>query len=317
VRWGEAVNHVRYVDQSLDFGSLCHEHIIAFPLEDRTNLEFVWCQINGSARSPGLAVARAVFPNDIRVFIDEVEITPSVIIELQKKIRARDVADVQREYKRGLDAWIRLATAYGNIYPGDAAKDAAQAAELSKTPDPSSLLNRLGDVQVGSGGSLHIFNFLYEHINIDPVSMWDVVATHNATAATPIDVKQSKNPKLTLSSGPCRLFGGDFDPVKFGAQGNVRLRMILSYHDPLDDRVTELERKLDRLQKQILARLDVIANACQDGGTFQLAIASIKGTVAVLQQDVATMKADIASNTAQAGALQAQAKALQDAVKQL
>jgi hypothetical protein len=312
-----AVNHVRYLEHHLNFAPLNHEGVIAFPLEDRTNLEFVWCQLNGSANPPGAGLARGVFPNDIRVYIDNIEITPSVIVELQKKIASRNVADVQTQYKAALDARLRLETAFGAAYPGDTARDTALAAQLSANPTPSSLLNRLGDEQVGSGGSLHIFNFLYEQIIIDPISMWDVVATHNASGGTPIDVKKLDAPRLTLSSGPCRLFDPGFDPFKFVGQGSVRLRLMLSYHDPLEDRVKDLEQKLDRLQRQILTRLDVIANACQDGGTFQLAIASLKGAVAGLHQDVGKMKADIASATAQISALQVQAKALQDAVDQL
>ena len=59
--------------------------------------------------------------------------------------------------------------------------------------------------------------------------------------------------------------------------------------------VKELERKLDRLQKKILARLDTIAAACEGGGPFQLSIAALRGLSLRLRQDVSTMKADVAS----------------------
>ena len=310
------MNHIRLLDHSIEFAPFVHEQIIPFPLEDRVQLEFLWFQLSGAPASRE-GMPRGIFPNSVRAYIEGVEVTQSVVTELRKKIAAKPAATVQAQYRAGMEGWLRLARAFGAAYPGDIAADEARAAELGANADPASLLVSLGDNHIGSGGCLHIFNYLYQYIDIEPVSMWDLLTTHNASGAAPIDVKAAPAPKLVVSSGPCRLFDAAFDPAAFKGQGAVKLRLILSYHDPLEDLVKELERKLDRLQKQILARLDVIADACRDGGPFQLAIASLKGAVAALQQDVSAMRGDVASNAAQAAALQVQAKALQDAVNQL
>lgn len=310
------MNHVRHIERQICFAPFVHEQTIAFPLDDRIHLEFVFFQLYGlPADRDGMP--RGLFPNHIHAYIDGVDVTSSVIVELKKKIAERKPSDVLAQYKIGLDAWLLLARSYGAAYPGDIARDAALATQLVTNPIPESLLDSLGNAQIGSGGCLHIFNFLYQSIDINPVSMWDVLSTHNGSGLPKVDVKGSASPKLVLSSGPCRYFDAAFDPKKFLGQGAVNLRLSLSYHDPLEDKIKEMERKLDRLQKQILARLDTIADACRDGGPFQLAIATLKGSVASLQQDVSSMRADISSNTAQATALQAQAKSLQDAVNQL
>lgn len=310
------MNHIRLIERAVAFAPFAHEQTVVFPLNDRVHLEFLWFQLHGSPASRE-GMPRGIFPHSARAYIDGIEVTRSIVIELKKKLSAKPVAQIQAQYRAGMDAWLRLARAYGAGYPGNAANDEARAAVLATDPDPASLLTMLGDNQVGSGGCLHIFNYLYHCIDIDPVSMWDLVNTHNSSGATPIDVKASVSPKLTLSSGPCRLFDAGFDPVQYKGQGALMLRLVLSYHDPLEDQLAELKRQLDRLQRQILARLDTISDACRDGGPFQLAIANLKGAVAGLQQDVSSMRADVASNTAQAAALQAQAKALQDAVNQL
>ena len=196
---------MRYLERLLEFVPLRYEHLIPFPLEDRINLEFLWCQVNGAANPPDAGHLIGVFPHDARAYIDGVEVTPSVIVELQKKISARKVADVQAESKSGLDAWFRLGDAIGAAYPGDLAKDKALAATLIANHNPATLLDRLGDGRIGAGGALHIFNYLYEHIHIDPISMWDVVKTHDDFGGKQIDVKKSPTPRLVLSMGPCRL----------------------------------------------------------------------------------------------------------------
>jgi len=311
------VNHIRLIERTISFAPFVHDDIIPFPLDDRIQLEHLWVQIHGAPAHRETA-ANGLFPTDVRAYIDGIEVTKAIVTELKKAIAAADAKKVRTQYKAGLDAWIKMGNAFGaDLYPGNLVTDTALAGQLAATADPATLLTALGDNFSGSDGCLHIFNYLYNWIDLRSISLWDVVETHNASGATPLDVKKAKAPKLYLSNGPCRIFDNTFHPFSPKGQGAVKLRLTLSYHDPQEDKVKELEGKLERLQKQVLDRLDVISDACRDGGPFQLAIATLKGSVAALQQDISVMRGDIASNAAQAAALQAQAKSLQDAVAQL
>jgi hypothetical protein len=215
------VAHVRVQNAELAFGPFVYEHHIVLPDRDREQLQEVGLRLYGlptqavravlqRAEVPGAASRSG--PHDVRLYVEQAEITQAFIAELKAQLDRQDQARLFEQYRFAMDKWIDMARALGDDYGHDVQTDIdARDAFLGVRPF-SALIDQLGNVQAGNAGFMHAFNFLHCLIDLPPVSMRAVALQANRqTGAELIDLHRVH--RLTISAGPSRFHTDPWQPT--------------------------------------------------------------------------------------------------------
>src|SRR5262249_50756611 len=146
------------------FAPFNFEGVVLLPQDSRALLLDVKCVLHGQPAF--LQGPLGVGVDDVRVYIDTIEITDAVTSCLRKAIDKADQAKLKAQYRTALDQWLAVEAKLGASHPGDTSHDAEIADKLVNTVPLSTTLDRLGNRKTGASGNLHIFNFLYSQIDI-------------------------------------------------------------------------------------------------------------------------------------------------------
>lgn len=300
-------DHYRLWATEVDFGLYVYEHHYILPDEQRELLQDVSLAVSakGSSQPNGLTTG----PDDVRLYIDGTDVTPSYITVLTEELNKPEFADTAAaQYEAATGAWIELAEALGAAYSGDPEADKARRGELIAVRPIGNLMDRLGNIaQSGWGGYLHLFNYLYGEVDAPWVSLREVGQRAG------VDLSVAK--RLTISAGPCRLFTDDWTPP--AAKGAVRMQAELRYSNPLLPRVEILEQRLDELEKDIVEILEEILDQVGEQGTIQTNIRHTQTSVDKAQADLDRARSEIASHDTQITTLESTARDIRDAVNRL
>ena len=258
------MDHVRQQVSDIVYGPFHYENHLYLSETQRENLEEVKVSLFGSPSQIQYS-RNFTAPSDVRLYIDQQDVTPSFIYVLKQLIDNADQATIKSQYKGGLDALIALEVVMGEAGFGRPAGEVSDAAIALLAVEPlSALVDQLGNSQVLAYGMPHIFNYLWSHIDLPYVSLFDTVNHHNSQpGSTAIDLLQAR--RLTVSNGPCRLFssGAWQIPRTFGT---VRLQVDAIYHNTLVDRVDELEKRFDEFEEWVNEDLATILEALDRDG---------------------------------------------------
>lgn len=241
---------IRTITERITFVPFNYEYAFPVPQTDRNLVKDLLISIYGSpsAHHPGNFVG--ISCNDVRFYVDGIDLTAAFIESLKILLSGLDQAVLKTQYSVALERWLdleeKLGAAYGTT---ELAKEREIARQFIETTPLSNNLNKLGDVKGGGwGGNLHIFNFLYRDITLPPVSLVEVVARHNATQ--PMQVEADKIQRLYFSSGPCRLFSMAWTPSNIPV-GSLNCLLEIRVHNLLEDRVEKLEKDFQTMQEEI------------------------------------------------------------------
>jgi hypothetical protein len=300
------VDQVRTTESLLIFDAVHPLHVVALPHVDGAELVDVAISFHGE-RSPYFTFAGVPFflpagvhmyfaPSD-RLIGQAIDLTPVLVGAIREQLRALDPALFRAAYREALDTAVAVEGAPGldlSINPQLLAADVARIPSLVATP-AGDLIDQLGSRSVGLGGSLHVFNWLFNYIALQPISL---AALLRAVANPPFDVTLGllRRPRLVVTHGSIVNIGRP-DPAPSGA---VRLTLEAVFHNPLEDELDELERKI-RLE------LVDIQRRFRPGSPLMQAVANIDDSGAHIVNDVATLTALIASARAEVTALRADA----------
>lgn len=253
------MDHIRTINERISFLPYNYEYTFFTPFVDRILVRDVVISTYGSPSLAHPGGRIGVSCNDIHLYIDGIDFTKLFIDALKANIDKRNAADVKKEYAFALEKWLELEEKMGAAYgTQDIQKEKQIVQQLLNTTPLSNVLNQLGDTKVGWGGNLHIINFLYNEIELEPVSLVKLVDKHNTLNATQIDKQQIK--RITFSSGPCRLFSNDWNPLDVPT-GGLDCLFEIRYHNLLEDRVEKLEHQMETLQTEISNSLVAIEEA--------------------------------------------------------
>lgn len=249
------MNHVRPLEEILTFAPFNYEYVVALPTENRDQIIDVLFRIHGKPTLTSNQSLLGTGCEDVRVYLDTVEVTPSILKVLRSLLDARDQVQLKAEYKTALDHWLHLEKKLGAAYPiQDFAGESARAQALVNTTPLSSLLTKLGDHAAGWSGQLHLFHYLYCQISIPPISLLEVIKEHVNSGGAVIDPENVNS--MTFSCGPCRLYDANWSPTPLPV-GTISASIEPVYHDPLEDEVEELKKTYaiidEKLEKILVA----------------------------------------------------------------
>ncbi|MCA8953905.1 MAG: hypothetical protein KDE27_30625 [Planctomycetes bacterium] len=313
------MNHVRYLTNTMMFAPLNYEHTLWLPQAHREQLVDVAVSLRGHASQTDHGGLVGFGVHDVRVYLDGVELTTFVIQELRRLMDAMDQQLLRSSLSAALQDWLHLVRELGRAYGASVEEEQREVDRMLATEPLSANLNQLGDYRVGWTGNLHPFNFLYTHIPLPSVSFFQVIREYNRNQrdeSLRLDLKTIR--AMTLSHGPCRLFDrASWSPTDPAPRGSVTCIVETHYHNTLEDRLKELEERLERLQETILGELKKMSRALSPAGPIRKQLAELeRATDAVKLQMDASLQ-ELASHVRQIQSLQANTDQLRRAIEHL
>jgi hypothetical protein len=311
------MNHVRPLGDILSFAPSNYEHILFLPAADRDQLVDVKLSLHGHPTLLSHGGLLGTGCEDVHVYLNDVDFTELIVDDLRRKLDAWDQEALARAYERGLNAWLKLEAALGAAYgTQDLAAERAAAAALLAVRPLSKNLDHLGYHTAGWSGNLHIFNFLYNLIPLSPISLNELIERHNAQAGA-AQIDRGQIDFATFSCGPCRFYAANWSPSNPVPRGSLSVLIESHHHDPLEDRVVELERKVAALQQLVQDEFDWLRDVLGTNGDIQRRLSQLKKLTDDVSREVRDARSELGSQAQQVGVLQASVRELKDLVDNL
>ncbi|ELE7134151.1 hypothetical protein RB977_003633 [Vibrio harveyi] len=304
------MDHVRLIRTELSYAAYTYEHHLVIPSYDLDQLQDVRLQFWGEPSQ--IHTTYGIYPNDIRLYIGGIDVTPLVIEEVVNKLIHHSSS--RQEYVDGMAKKLNLAQQMGDAYGNtDINEESAIVDQLSNVEDISTLISQFGEYpNYGWGGAFHPFNYLFKTILIQPISLAAIIAKHNSQnpekELSPLDTGSIQFTTGTLGTLP--------NPVN-GSAGRVVVLAELRYHNTLRDRLVELEKEIASLREQILLELESISDAVGSNGDLAAAVADLEGEVQAVRDDLGDSATELASQSQQLSAIKSSVAELKAAVLRL
>jgi hypothetical protein len=216
-----------------------------------------------------------------RFYLNQYDVTASVIAALQALITPIPAAQIAAQYLAGASDYLQFVRSL-RIRDAETANDDATAHAIANTQDWRTLFAKMGDRQVGWSGNLHPIAFLYRYIAIPPLSLKDVWTTHRVTnAALPATLSQLPLRTVTFGQGPS-FRDGVFDASAALLGGRVVYHIEAQYENPLKKplelvlkRLKDLNQDVDNIRVQYLEPVFTkIEQVGQDVGRMETSVST-------------------------------------------
>lgn len=287
------IDQVRTVNQTVQFDLVHPRSRVIVPNADGGKIEDLTLSLCGG-NNPYLSVEARPFysPDSVHIAIigqDRAnsyyhDITQPLVIELQRLLDSQDREATMKSYAKGMSAWLQFADAYlakeGFQYSRAIfERDQKLANKLVETTKPSMLLTQLGDRSCGLGGSLHIFNYLYDYIALPGVSLKKFM-----------DVEKIDFSGFSTIGVECE------QPVPEGGikelTGAVNITLQTTIHNPLRDQLADLQTTITKSLTDIDQKLQI-------SGDIMQSLANAHDQLLVLRQTIDTFEDHLASSLAE------------------
>jgi hypothetical protein len=249
----------------INFNPLLHERrFIVSPVDQSDIFDIIFMLYGGPARDPLFDSATLSSIEGLRLYINNTNYTAELISELKYLLGKLSIAEIRAQYKKGVDKWLELYTPF-SAGRADPAQErikfqAIQAKQISDW------LVKLGDRSVGYLGSLHILNYLYCYIDLEPVSLNNLIKRKYPSADAEIQsVKDLVPITITLSHGPAP----SLEPFKEDPKprGQLTYLIDLIYDNPLYELMKLISTQTQNIQldleKQRINYYEPIVNSVQ------------------------------------------------------
>jgi hypothetical protein len=275
------------IQGSINFNILQPKKAIGFSQIDIQDLNDISLQLNIQPSSdPLLADHVLMSAEDIHIYLNGIDFTPEYRAALVTALSKRDRATVKSQYRKGIENWLTVFSKF-NFNGIDIAQQRTVGDTLiAKTY--AELLTKLGSRDQGYSGSLHIFNFLYSYIDLDPISFNTLIEKKYPGDATKKTVNDFIPIKLEISHGK---LGPDGMSTSPNIRGQLNYLIDLIYENPLYDLMVTISDQIKEIKKNMETQrtmyYDKIVNSVQ---TLDLdskqKFTDLNALVTKLQQDV-------------------------------
>ena len=120
--------------------------------------------------------------------------------------------------------------------------------DISSNSNFKDVFNKIGDRNFGRGGNLHPLNFIYKNIDLETLSIKDIMSDCNIDFDQVI--KKVNNLSLYFSQGQSPTFY-EFDPKTLFPAGTLEVSLYIQSLNPLEKPLKDIFKRLTRLHKQI------------------------------------------------------------------
>lgn len=201
--------------------------------------------------APLLDSQRFVGPIDVRLYINEHDVSTYLREALKEQIRGLPPALVRTQYLAGVQRYLAFVQNFPDPPPVN--DDFATATAYAAMEDWGNAFNSLGDRTLGWSGNLHALNFIFRYIPILPISLAGVWDKYVASAGgnPPEALSEFDRLVVTLSQGTAPSQGAIDTAVTPG--GRLHYRLSYFYPNPLEPRLGAIAMELRQLSQNVLA----------------------------------------------------------------
>lgn len=188
-------------------------------------------------------------PEDLRLYINEHDVTAQLLDAFKDQIRLLPAPIVRASYLRGVEQYLGYVQSFPA--PPPVSGDLAFAQSYSAMADWGDAFLRLGDRGVGWSGNLHIINYLYRFIPILPISLTIVWQKYRDAVDPSLPETLNGFDKLViiLSQGPSPSVSTASPSQTMGGRLTYQLRYV--YPNPLDTRLRVIATELRNLSRTV------------------------------------------------------------------
>lgn len=207
--------------------------------------------------------------SDVHVYLTDYNLTRHIVRAIKEALAdPMQIEKLKRQYHAALDRWIEVEKQMGDAFSIPVDRDQHIALKLKNESQLSKLMRQLGDSMLGWGGNLHLFNYIYTDVSIQPVSLSAVLEEYfSENPKVPRRQLQDINPCfLTFASGTMNAHSdGSVNAV---SQGAVSYRLEILYTNPAD------------------SALNAIWGAVNSDSVLATSVNEILGQINVIQQNL-------------------------------
>ncbi len=256
------IDQVRSVSARIQFDQVHPRFRLFVPNADRGRMIDVLMSLNGCMNSY-LQVSGVFFhfPNDVRLSLVgqlrsqaySQDITSYVLQELRQQLNSGNEAVIRESYRAGMYRWTsylqeRVAPFLDDSAVAQLKSDRTRIDSLAATQPASRLLTTLGDKTCGFRGGLHIFNYLYEYIPLQAISLTPFLAQQSLTVSD-----------LSSIALECEEEASNIADCS----GAVAVCIESLIHNPLRDQLADLQKTISTSLDNIEVQLDLNGDIMQ------------------------------------------------------
>jgi hypothetical protein len=177
--------------------------------------------------------------DDLHIYINGVDVSAQILSGLRKLLDESDQVEIKKSYrsaiKERIDRDRELLNQFKNvIFFGALSRDLKREEQLGEQISNRSKLSdsllKLGDRTLGHQGSVDIFNYLYDSIQLPPLSLRELIQSAPVgPAAWKDDWKNALPATMTMSCGPSSRFGAPVLSHKGAPAGGIVYAMNFKY----------------------------------------------------------------------------------------
>lgn len=187
--------------------------------------------------------------NDIRFYLNEHDVTESLLNQISSSLAALPGADLNSEYLRGVENYLMVAEKAAPAFGFDVSAHRKTAQAMTNT-GLHTFFNMFCDRTVGWSGILHPALYIYHAIPLPAVSLKDVWDKHRTKAGLPTqELKDIPLRSISFAQGwsPTNPVVGDLG----GTRGKLSYFLSFIVENPLRRPIEEIARRLKDLDRQL------------------------------------------------------------------
>ncbi|MDO8770864.1 MAG: hypothetical protein Q7K57_19580 [Burkholderiaceae bacterium] len=241
----------RDTSSTLMFSALRRRHVIAVHDATALRLEDIELRCFGQPNlDPTIRDHLFTGPDDVRWFLNDVDITSALLQEMREKVLSLPAAELRRSYLEGVEYYLGLLSVLGVGIGVDVDATRKHARELVDQ-DLSKLFTKFCDRSVGWSGLLHPTFYVYQTIPIEPLSLTAVWHRHlkDSGSSAPRELRDVPVKHLQV----CQRWtpsGGQEAPTNI-ALGWVSCSLSAAYENPLRKPLEEFAQRLKQIDIQL------------------------------------------------------------------
>jgi hypothetical protein len=236
------------ISKQFDFSPLAREFKIIIPtteLRKITDLKFAIFSRPSLLLSSSVQEIACV--EDLHLYVNGTDVTENLRKQLIKKINQLPKEEYKKGYLEGSNQFLDYINSY-DTYNTEFKDDYEKAVSISSNGNLNDIFKKIGDRTFGRGGNLHPLNFIYKNIDIETLSLREIMSDSDIDFDKIIN--SSKNLSLYFSQGKSPTFN-EFDPKAFFPSGTLEINLYIQSVNPLEKPLKDIFKRLTRLHKQI------------------------------------------------------------------
>lgn len=241
-------------ENAIDFNVVNREIIVPVDSSRLSELNDIRIQLYSSP-SVHPIVASALLSNgeDFRLYVNEHNLTHYYVAQIQTNLSMIDHEVIKKQYLTGALAYIKLLP-YIQLSEEAILAEKSKAEAIAQDENWDLKFSKFGDINTGRSGNLHLCNFVYKYITMEPISLAEVWREYRLNQeggeTLPERLKDFEQINLTFSQGPSPTYEDEMPDAGFPT-GRLSYIVEQLHTNPLEQPLRQINFQLKGLKKLV------------------------------------------------------------------